>query len=449
MTIGKVKSHLFRIVLSVVIAVCASAFAVAKNVTVDNIVYKINTSTGTATVTGPVEGKHPSNVTIRKTVTSGIENYTVTKIDASAFCYLQLKSITLPATIETIGSNAFKGSSLTAIALPKNLRIIGKSAFDNTDITEITIPASVEIIRAEAFLFSKLKKVNFAANGRLDEIGDNAFAYCALEEVTLPVSLTKLGVEAFYRNETLKKVTYLASKVPTIPTRCFARSKVTATVSICEGVHTIGEEAFYDCRVVNLSLPKSSLRVIGEGAFVGSHVVNLVIPEGVHTIGDRAFHGSIVDYMESLDLPSTLQSIGVRAFFDNDKLRSVVVRSATPPAYGNEAFESAVEYYADLSVVPYAVDAYKAAAGWKNWRFIDAIGTGGVDSVEAEGSRILSVDISGRAFTIDGAEGRQVSVFDVRGVEVARFASYRGEEVSLPGGVYLVSACGASVKVAL
>lgn len=242
MTIGKVKSHLFRIVLSVVIAVCASAFAVAKNVTVDNIVYKINTSTGTATVTGPVEGKHPSNVTIRKTVTSGIENYTVTKIDASAFCYLQLKSITLP---------------------------------------------------------------------------------------------------------------------------------------------------------------------------------------------------------------STLQSIGERAFFDNDKLRSVVVRSATPHAYGKEAFESAVEYYADLRVVPYAVDAYKAAAGWKNWRFIDAIGTGGIDSVEAEGKRILSVDISGRAFTIDGAEGRQVSVFDVRGVEVARFASYRGEEVSLPGGVYLVSACGATVKVAL
>ena len=88
------------------------------------------------------------------------------------------------------------------------------------------------------------------------------------------------------------------------------------------GLTTIPDEAFYFCpSLKSVSLP-TSLKSIGNSAFARCKVLEgIVIPEGVTTIGDKAFSsasGASPAFSETtmafVKLPSTLKSIGERAF---------------------------------------------------------------------------------------------------------------------------------------
>ena len=59
--------------------------------------------------------------------------------------------------------------------------------------------------------------------------------------------------------------------------------------------------------------------IIGSGAFTGNdHVINIILPESIHTIGDCAFDESRI---ESINLPKKMKSIGFSAFRNCYSLR--------------------------------------------------------------------------------------------------------------------------------
>ncbi|MGN1126471.1 MAG: leucine-rich repeat domain-containing protein, partial [Ruminococcus sp.] len=100
-----------------------------------------------------------------------------------------IKSITLPDTVESIQDMAFSGcSSLTSFSMPVNLTTIGADVFRNTGISNIQF------------------------NSKLKTIGDSAFSYNSdLSIVSLPNSVTTIGRAAFSNCEKLKYVTIPAS----------------------------------------------------------------------------------------------------------------------------------------------------------------------------------------------------------------------------------------------
>lgn len=57
------------------------------------------------------------------------------------------------------------------------------------------------------------------------------------------------------------------------------------------------------------------------GAFSGSQLTSVIIPDSVTTIGQRAFSGN---YLENIDIPEGVESIGDRAFSDN-RMTSVTI----------------------------------------------------------------------------------------------------------------------------
>jgi len=75
-------------------------------------------------------------------------------------------------------------------------------------------------------------------------------------------------------------------------------------VIIPEGIEAIGDYAFKGCRQLNTVNLPYSLKKIGFGAFVGTHLKEIAIPEGVEEIEEAAFYDS---GLSVVSLPSTLK----------------------------------------------------------------------------------------------------------------------------------------------
>ncbi|MBQ5931565.1 MAG: leucine-rich repeat domain-containing protein, partial [Tidjanibacter sp.] len=91
---------------------------------------------------------------------------------------------------------------------------------------------------------------------------------------------------------------------------------------------------------------------------------SVTIGNGVTSIGYEAFHNCTS--LTSITIPDSVTSIGIYAFWDCTSLTSVYCKPTTPPTGGSNMFYNNAS---DRKIyVPTAsVDAYKAASYWKNY----------------------------------------------------------------------------------
>ena len=87
----------------------------------------------------------------------------------------------------------------------------------------------------------------------------------------------------------------------------------------------------------------------------------------ITNIAEEAFDGC--DNLKSVVLPSTVTSIGKSAFDDCESLMEIQVDAYYPPTVGKNAFR-AVPEGCNVYVPCGRVASYKAAAGWKNFNYI-------------------------------------------------------------------------------
>ena len=138
-----------------------------------------------------------------------------------AFSDCPIRSIEIPASVETIGEAAFKGcSQLTTVTFEKGsqLKTIGggyngssyHGAFSDCPIRSIEIPASVEIIEAAAFYkCTKLTTVTFEKSSQFKTINNNTFYYCSsLISIEIPASVETIEKKAFEGCSQLTTVTF-------------------------------------------------------------------------------------------------------------------------------------------------------------------------------------------------------------------------------------------------
>ena len=106
----------------------------------------------------------------------------------------------------------------------------------------------------------------------------------------------------------------------------YAYQKIIKTVSIKEGVTSVGSYMFWECdNITDVSLPESLL-VIEEGAFSGcERLKNINIPESVTSIGTFAFWSC--KSLEEITLPAGLTSIEKGTFRYCTALKEVMIPS--------------------------------------------------------------------------------------------------------------------------
>ena len=162
----------------------------------------------------------------------------------------------------------YKSTNVEHLILPKTLTTIGKEMFYRSKLKSVVIPASVETIEAAAFMrCSKLATVTFEKGSQLKTIGGDYSSYyygvfsdcTALKSIEIPASVETIEATAFKGCSSLATVTFeKGSQLKTIGggyysysssyyygAFCQLKNLMTVDMSACTQIETIGECAFY------------------------------------------------------------------------------------------------------------------------------------------------------------------------------------------------------------
>lgn len=164
--------------------------------------------------------------------------------------------------------------------------------------------------------------------------------------------------------------------------------------------------------------------------------------DGVESIGKWAFSGCSA--MKSYASGSNVKTIGDEAFSDCTGLTSFSTSAAVPPTCGNQALDDINKWECVLHVPSESVDDYKAADQWKEFFFVEP--TSGIENVAVDGAEV-QVTVGDGGLSFGGDAERNVYVYSIDGQLQYSATVQPGEEVSLPGGLYIVRIGTQTVKV--
>lgn len=231
----------------------------------------------------------------------------------------------------------------------------------------ITGDNTVEVTRSDNYNNTYSGSVSipetFTANGEyfVTKIGENAFAGSAVTSVSMPEGITSIGQYAFSGCQNLESVT-LPESLTTLGSEAFYHCDLNA-LTLPESLETIEYYAFGGNRSLKSVNIPAKVKTIGGQAFYDCGLTELVIPEGVQTIDGSAFYGNS---LQNLTLPSTIKSIGSSAFCRySGYLQSIICNAATPPTLGDNAFYGST--IQEVKVPLASIAAYRKAYGWKDF----------------------------------------------------------------------------------
>ena len=204
-----------------------------------------------------------------------------------------LVSVSLPESVRTISDGAFFScAALESINLPQSLETLGKKAFyDCGALKSIAVPGKVKSIGDKTF-YHCYKLSSLTLSEGLEEIGDEAFRKCgSLETVSFPETLRTIDSQAFLSCGSLKEVT-IPANVSLVGDSAFNSCSSLSSLTLCDGVEAIGKEAFSGCAIESLVLPES-LKVLGDGAFMNCSQLGTITNKAkLDSFGVVVFYGT-------------------------------------------------------------------------------------------------------------------------------------------------------------
>ncbi len=259
----------------------------------------------------------------------------------------QITTIVVEEGVSSIGANAFLGmAQVTAVTLPSTLKAVGEYGFGFCRaLTQVTFPEG------------------FAS------LDSYVFSYCeALTSVTLPGSLTSVGTKPF--NECEKLTVTFGGTMEQWKALSSDELHVSCTDGTIDPAAKCGKNLTWtvsDTGVLTISGTGNMYNYSNKGVISPWHdyeITAAVLEEGITSIGNYAFIGI---YLETVELPTTLQRVGEGAFaYCEQNLRELIFRDGLLEI-GKNAFQNCEQL--ESMVIPSTV------------QFIDSRAFTGCDSL--------------------------------------------------------------------
>lgn len=293
----------------------------------------------------------------------------VTEIEVGAFfnCRALSGSISLPSTLKYIGRGYDRwwyGGVFTycgfnsQLVLPNNLEKILGNAFEGCEglYGELRLPEKLNELGDNVFRDCRNLSGSLSIPQDLHKIPNNAFEYCGSFNGTLTFhdGITSIGEYAF-RGTHFKGEISLPKNLVVIQNYAFAGCDFSGELNLPKTLRSIGRKAFGD-----LEGDGSCWRLMGTIEF----------PEGLQSIGEQAFVNC--RSIEGLVFPESMETIQNNAFNGCYGISSIVCKSDMPANVLNGAFDGVAKDNFTLEVPESAIAQYQSANGWKDFKRIAA-----------------------------------------------------------------------------
>jgi len=273
---------------------------------VDGIYYITTGSNNEVMVNGNSNSynSYSGDVVIPSTVTYENVTYKVTGIDSEAFYASSgLTSVTIPNSVTKIGTKSFMDCTmLPTITIPSSVTSIGDYAWRGCQsLTEIKVEnGNPSYCSSEGVLFDK-EKTNLIQY----PMGKTATSY------TIPDGVTTI-VQYAFNNCKLTDID-IPSSVATIGDYAFYRCQSLTSVDIPGSAVTLGNYAFARCQSLTSATLSDGVSAIGEYAFKEcTSLTRMDIPSGVSIINKGTFYSCLA--LTSVTIPNSVTEIIRYAF---------------------------------------------------------------------------------------------------------------------------------------
>ena len=213
-------------------------------------------------------------------------------------------SYAIPKGIQEIADRAFcLGYSLQTVSIPDTVvRIDGNPFYSLGNLTKVSVSSShpnlvmsgnalidLDTGTLHTYLISSNAET-FAVPDSVTDIAPRAFMYARFKSIVFPEGLNSIGEKAFWNCNSL------------------------LAVSLPEGLTHIGVDAFAFCHdLTSVEFP-GTLETIEQGAFRGTTLDNVTLPDGLVSIGKGAFADDEGDGAKNVTIPASVTYIGENAF---------------------------------------------------------------------------------------------------------------------------------------
>lgn len=187
---------------------------------------------------------------------------------------------------------------------------------------EFVIPDGITEITEDAFSGADIISVEIPSSVKI--IHGSAFYMCLnLQKVILHEGLETIGEHAFRECKRLLEIK-IPKSVKTIGKYALFKCSNLQKVTLQEGLEMIGEHAFGECKQLSeINIP-GSVMTIDENAFYEcSDLQKVILHEGLETIGECAFEGC--KQLSEINIPGSVMTIDRRAFCNCFSLQKVIL----------------------------------------------------------------------------------------------------------------------------
>ncbi len=268
-----------------------------------------------------------------------------------------------------------RNEELKSVSMPNSIINIEEGAFGNCiNLESVKLSENITTINHSVFSgCEKLSSIDLPKN--ITEIRDNAFDLSGLTEITIPENCEYIDSYAFALCDNLKKVTVNAKNI-------------------------FINESFSYSAVEEISFaPNSTIQL---------YYANLT------NLKKIIFNENIV--IQNIDGASFNECLNIEEIFCN---------ISTPPTnIDNNIFNSSIFESYVLKVPASAIELYKNANVWKNFKNIVPIDADGVDEIVADGNDAVMMSVTGDYITLTGIEaGGVVAITDLAGRNILSLAT--------------------------
>lgn len=333
------------------------------------------------------------------------------RIEQNIFGGSKFHDVTIGGNVVTVAYAAFNGCSghtgtLTLEASVKEIfgrAFYGCSNYDG----DLLIPETVTQMQHEAFYRFGANKgtgsLELYGTAQGDAITSGIFTKAAFLDITIGGNVREIGSQAFQNGKALGDTKGLQG-----------------VLTIQAGVTTISDSAFEGCSLLggNLTLP-DTVTTIGYRGFSGCTGMTGMLSfdmsdtDGIREIGQEAFSGT--RFTGDLVLPSTLRTIGYRAFYNSSGFDGglTFLSGGTDFAptgvttIGDEAFSGCRNFGGDVTISATvttighrAFVSFGAGTGALYLYGESTPSTGKIDSQRFDQAKFRNVTIGGKVTTV-------------------------------------------------